>query len=123
MSFANGSVANLSYFSNGNKDLPKESIEVFSDGTVIAIDDFKTATVYGSKVSKVKGKKQDKGHRAEVAAFVDAIAKGGVTPIPFEESWEVSLATLAILESIRTGNTIRLEEFRQTVLEGSSQEA
>jgi predicted dehydrogenase/threonine dehydrogenase-like Zn-dependent dehydrogenase len=46
LSFENGSIASISYFSNGNKLLNKEFIEVFSGGTIVQIDDFKIAKNY-----------------------------------------------------------------------------
>ncbi|PLW98389.1 MAG: oxidoreductase, partial [Marinilabiliales bacterium] len=49
LAFKNGSVASISYFSNGSKKLPKEQIEVFCGGTVAQIDDFNTLTIYGDK--------------------------------------------------------------------------
>ncbi|MEP7171018.1 MAG: bi-domain-containing oxidoreductase, partial [Bacteroidota bacterium] len=44
LAFENGSVANISYFSNGNKNLPKEYLEVFHSGSVTVINDFISMT-------------------------------------------------------------------------------
>jgi predicted dehydrogenase/threonine dehydrogenase-like Zn-dependent dehydrogenase len=108
LQFENGSVASVNYFANGSKNLPKEQIEVFCGGTVARIDDFKTLTVYGrsSKTTKFKG--QDKGHAAEVTSFLDAIASGKPQPIPFEECYISSLATIKVLQSIHENRKIEL---------------
>jgi hypothetical protein len=45
--------------------------------------------------------RQDKGQRACVAAFVDAIEKGGAAPIPFEELMEVSRIAIEAAELAR----------------------
>lgn len=99
LSFENGSVANISYFSNGQKDLSKERLEVFSGGTVALIDDFKSITTYGKKVSEKKGK-QDKGHFQEVELFLASIKNGQPSPIPFEQIDHSMFVTFKVIESI-----------------------
>ncbi|MEO8087594.1 MAG: bi-domain-containing oxidoreductase [Bacteroidota bacterium] len=106
--FANGSVANISYFSNGNKNLPKEYLEVFSGGVVSVMEDFKSLKNYGKTKSETSGT-QDKGHKQEVAAFMDAIKNGKPAPIPFNDLYLSTLATFKVLESIaRCGEVIHL---------------
>lgn len=108
LKFINGSIANISYFSNGNKILPKEFIEVFSNGTSIVIDNFKRMTIYGKKVTKLKYKAQDKGHGQELIEFFNAIRYGESCPIPFEESYHSSLATFKVIQSIIENNLIKI---------------
>ncbi|MFM9028233.1 MAG: bi-domain-containing oxidoreductase, partial [Bacteroidota bacterium] len=50
--FANGSIASIDYFSNGNPHLPKERIEVFSRGSVAVIEDFRTLSLFGKATQK-----------------------------------------------------------------------
>lgn len=108
LSFENGSVANISYFSNGQKDLPKERLEVFSAGTVALIDDFKSITTFGKKVSVKKGK-QDKGHFQEVELFLASIKNGLPSPIPFEQIDHSMFVTFKVIESIAlAGKTINI---------------
>jgi predicted dehydrogenase/threonine dehydrogenase-like Zn-dependent dehydrogenase len=108
LAFANGSSANISYFSNGSKQLSKEYLEVFCNGVSVVIDDFRKMTVYGEKVRKNKLKRQDKGHAAGLKAFVGAIEAGKPAPIPFEEIFNSSKATFAVLESIRERRMVRV---------------
>lgn len=79
LGFENGSTANISYFSNGHKKLDKERLEIFCDGSIAVIDDFRTLTIYADKVTKEKGK-QDKGHAEQVRQFM-AMIKGGGAPL------------------------------------------
>ncbi|MCO6499533.1 MAG: bi-domain-containing oxidoreductase [Vicingus serpentipes] len=98
LGFENGSVASISYFSNGNKKLNKEYLEVFSGEQTIIIDDYKTMEIIG------KGKKsggQDKGHAAEVKLFLEAIKSGKELPISFEECYNSTKATFEVLEQIK----------------------
>lgn len=106
--FENGSIANISYYSNGNKNVPKERIEVFSNGAVYLIDDFKTMETFSEKgIKKTKLKAQDKGHTESFNLVMDALATGNMFPISFEDIYHSSLLTL---ETIRSINEKRLIE-------------
>lgn len=108
LKFVNGSIANISYFSNGNKMMPKELIEVLSNDTSIVIDDFKKMIIYGKKVKNVKYKGQDKGHGQELIEYFNAIRNGTACPIPFEESHHSTFATFKILQSIKENRLIEI---------------
>jgi polar amino acid transport system substrate-binding protein len=110
LAFENGSVANISYFSNGNKNVPKEFLEVFHSGNVTVIEDFISMKEYGKSVTEHNLKAQDKGHALEVKHFLDAVKSGKPTPIPFDEIYLSSLATFKTIESIsRNGEKIRID--------------
>jgi predicted dehydrogenase/threonine dehydrogenase-like Zn-dependent dehydrogenase len=108
LTFNNGSVANISYFSNGSKSLPKEYIEVFSSGVTAVIDDFKTLTIYDKKITKHKLKSQDKGHTEEVKQFIKSIKDGKSSPIPFSELYLSTKATFKVLDSIKEHRLMRM---------------
>jgi predicted dehydrogenase len=97
-----GSIATISYFSNGSKQVAKEYLEVFSSGKTAIIDDFKTLTLAGAKVQKADGK-QDKGYNQEVSRFVESITKGEEAPIAAEELFLSTLASFKVIESIQKG--------------------
>ena len=107
LKFRNGSAASVSYFSNGSKDVPKELIEVFCNGTVSQIDDFRKLEFHGKRSFRMRSS-QDKGHSNELKAFTDAITKGLPSPVSFEELYHTSLVTFSIIESIRFGRTIEI---------------
>ncbi|GAG71382.1 unnamed protein product, partial [marine sediment metagenome] len=106
LKFQNGSIANISYFSNGNKKLPKEYIEVFSGTIVFIIHDFKKLELLGRKRIVKKYKRQDKGHRNELVRFFESIRKGEPSHILFDELYHSTLATFKIIESIKQNRTI-----------------
>ena len=108
LSFNNGSVANISYFSNGSKKLEKEYLEVFSNGQVAVVDDFKKMKLYSNKVSQFKLSSRDKGHSEEVKQFLQCIKEGRPAPISFEDIYLSTLATFKILESIKKNKTIAI---------------
>lgn len=108
LGFENGSIASISYYSNGNKKLRKEYLEVFSQGQVAVIDDFTKMTVYVKRVIKSHLRKQDKGHSKEVKSFLQSIENGLPTPIPFKDIYLTTLATFKVVESLRTRQIIYL---------------
>ncbi len=101
LKFEDGSIATIHYLANGSKDFPKERIEVFAAGKVMLIDNFRTSRSFGSR-TKFKTSSQDKGHAAELRAFVDAITNNNRNrPIPLTELLEVSCAAIDADEQIR----------------------
>jgi polar amino acid transport system substrate-binding protein len=96
----NGSVATIAYYSNGNKDVSKEYIEVFNGGVIARIDDFKELVVNGPKGTRKVKSVQDKGHKAEVEAFANALRNGKPAPISFDELYNATSSTFKVLESI-----------------------
>lgn len=109
LSFENGSIATINYFSNGNKSLAKEYIEVFCGGNVAIIDDFKQLTIHGKSVKKIKQGGQDKGHANEMNLFLEAIRQGKQFPVSFEDCYLSTLATFKALESIDQNRKIVVE--------------
>ncbi len=109
LKFEDGSIGTIHYLANGNEHFPKERVEVFSEGKIFVIDNFKRLIGYGSKV-KLKSFKQDKGHAKEVETFIHSISNGLDSPIPFEELIEVTLASFAAVKSARIGEPVKLHE-------------
>ena len=110
--YRNGSVGSINYFANGSKLLPKEYVEVHGHGVSAVLQDFKELTVYGKgKPSKKKLLVQDKGQKNEVRLFLEAVRNHTAPPIPVEDLFCTSKACFAILESLRTGSPIRLQDW------------
>lgn len=109
LGFDNGSIAGISYFSNGNKELDKEYLEIFAAGVVLQLNDFRELTVYGKTKKTHSLGRQDKGHKHEVSAFIDAIKNGQSSPILFDEIYHSMLATFKVRESVaQQGRLIEL---------------
>lgn len=109
LSFENGSIANICYFSNGNKNVPKERIEVFCGSSYYLIDDFMSMTTITDKgEQKFKLKSQDKGHSKQFDLILAALETKQSFPIAFEEIYHSSLLTLLALESMSGSRSIQL---------------
>ncbi|MBP9027088.1 MAG: bi-domain-containing oxidoreductase [Phycisphaerae bacterium] len=109
LGFEDGSVGTVNYFANGSKAYPKEQLEVFSEGRVLRLDNFRRVSGYGfGKFKQLKSVRQDKGHAAEFAAFVQRVTTGGPALIPLDELVNVTLATFAAMTAARERRTIDL---------------
>ena len=98
--FADGSIGTVHYFANGSKTYPKERLEVFVEGRVLQLDNFRRLRGYGwPGFRKMNLWRQDKGQTACAATFVNAVKNGDAPPIPIGELLEVSRATIALAES------------------------
>lgn len=104
LSFADGSIGTVHYFANGCKAFPKERLEVFAAGRVLQLDNFRRLTGFAwPGFAKMNLWKQDKGQKACAAAFVQAVAAGGASPIPFEELLEVARVTIDAADQCEGG--------------------
>jgi predicted dehydrogenase/threonine dehydrogenase-like Zn-dependent dehydrogenase len=117
VSLSDGSIGTVNYFANGSKSYPKEQMEVFSEGRVLKLDNFRRMDGYGFRgFHKLKSWRQDKGHAREFAVFIDHLAQGGPPLIPVTELVNVTLASFAAMTSAREGRTVRLaDEYRDMV--------
>jgi predicted dehydrogenase len=126
--FANGSEGTISYLANGDRAFSKERIEVFGGGSTAVLEDFRRLELVrdGRKEILRSRWRQDKGHRGEWAAFVQAVQRQSQVPIPFEELVCSMLATLRLDESALTGKRLAvsgaafLESAQRTVSINSS---
>jgi len=112
LSFVNGSVGSIAYAADGSPRLPKERLEVFSRARTAVLDDYKSIDLLGpSGRTRRRSRAQDKGHSQEIVAFIEG-ARRGELPVPLAEVANVSVATLAVAESLRTGRPVRLAAFQ-----------
>jgi predicted dehydrogenase/threonine dehydrogenase-like Zn-dependent dehydrogenase len=99
LEFSDGSTGVVHYLANGSKNFPKERVEVFSEGRILVLDNFKLLRGYGWKgFNKLGLSRQDKGHNAEIAAFITRVAAGGEPLIPMSELVEATLASFTAVE-------------------------
>jgi predicted dehydrogenase/threonine dehydrogenase-like Zn-dependent dehydrogenase len=98
LNFADGSIGTIHYFANGTKAFPKERLEVFAEGRVLQLDNYRRLTGFGwPGFKKMNLWRQDKGQKACAAAFIESLRQGGRAPIPFEELLEVSRVTIELV--------------------------
>jgi predicted dehydrogenase/threonine dehydrogenase-like Zn-dependent dehydrogenase len=108
--FGNASSSIITYATGGNVRFPKETFDAAGSGSSARLDNFRKATIWtgrGHRTTRARGG-QDKGQRAELAAFVQACVTGTAMPIPLETLVAVTKATIAVDESLSSGKPERI---------------
>ncbi len=96
--FEDGSIGVLYYLTTGDPTVPKEYLEVHGIGRSAILRDFRELElVAGGKHTTHKAAGQDKGHRNELRAFVEAVKAGREMPIPLD--WAIA-NTRVTLEAV-----------------------
>jgi predicted dehydrogenase/threonine dehydrogenase-like Zn-dependent dehydrogenase len=93
--FEDGSLATLTYTALGSPSRAKELLDVYVDGRVLELNDYRDLCVHGSKARGLKTRSVEKGHLQELVEFAETIADGGDWPIPL---WQQVQATRIALE-------------------------
>ena len=70
MKYKDGSIATVIYSTIGNQAYPKERVEIFNDGIVVVINDFKEIEIVGSDTKGKSLESIEKGHYEMLEAFV-----------------------------------------------------
>lgn len=109
LTFADGSVGTLVYTAMGDPSVGKESYELFSDGRVVQIEDWRTVRMTGKgKTTTKRALRADKGHKEELRAFMQACRTGSASPIAWESIEATTRATFAIEQAWVAGATVEL---------------
>jgi len=103
--FPDGSIGHVAYLANGDRNFPKERIEVFSAGSVAVLDDFRSLEmVYDGRRRVIRSPGgQDKGHMRAWEAFLDAVSSGAEPPIPYDQLIGVTWASFAAVQALSSG--------------------
>ena len=102
--FADGSNGAIAYLAEGDAGLGKERVEIFGEGKVFVIDDFRRASLYRKgKEEQINLRSQDKGQAEEVRAVCAMVLEGGPSPISLDELEATTRATFRIRDSLRSG--------------------
>jgi len=113
--FKDGSIGTLSYLANGNKSYPKEQMNLFCEGKVFDLDNYKKIDAYGS--SGMKKWSQDKGHKDEMVGFVESIKTLKENLISLESLVNTTLATFAHVRSLEENRVVHISELEDELNE------
>ena len=109
LKFKNGSNGVINYFSNGSKSYSKERLEVYSQGRILIMDNFRTTKGYGFKnFSKLKTK-MDKGHQNQFDSYLKNLKEGNESLISFESIMNTSKASIAAIDSLKSNTWESIE--------------
>jgi predicted dehydrogenase/threonine dehydrogenase-like Zn-dependent dehydrogenase len=99
--FEDGSIGNLTYTALGSPDHPKELVDIYSDGRVVQIVDFKEFQAAGCNAARVR--EHDKGHAGELAAFRRAVLGETAWPIPLWQQAQAMRIAFRVEELLQRG--------------------
>lgn len=94
--FEDGSIGVIQYLSLGNKDLPKEYLEVHFDDKSVVLDDYKSLKGYGVSFKNVEFRNDLKGHLEELKELYNCLREGKWS-ISLDEMFEVTEATFKLM--------------------------
>jgi predicted dehydrogenase len=106
--YPDGSLATITYSTDGDPRVPKETFDVSGGGRNARLDNFARATVWAgaSRDTKRSLTGQDKGQRAELDAFLDAVKLGAAMPIGLQSLVATTRASIAVGESLVSGRPV-----------------
>ena len=102
------SVGTMIYSGLGDPAYPKERIEVLAGGGVAVLDDFRSLTLSGLPGRSHKLRAQDKGHRALLDHFVEAVRGGVALTVTAEDGLMATLCARAAWRALSEATTVAL---------------
>jgi len=100
LTYADGSIAHVTYTAMGAPGHPKERVEVYGGGWVFTIEDYKRLVVEGPKSYVIEYRGPEKGHWEELVEFSNWLRGQAPPPIELASQLETTLATFAAYEQI-----------------------
>lgn len=100
LAFDDGSIATLTYTALGDSSYPKELMEIYVDGKVLVLEDYKSLATAGMRGSKLSFTRQEKGQTTELTEFLDLILNGGQSPMPLWQQVQATEIALTVDECI-----------------------
>ena len=101
LKFEDGSVCSLLYMALGSKNYPKERLEVFVEGKIAVLDDYKRLDILGSPLADWRSVTQEKGQLEEIIALHKMI-KNGFSEEFIEEQLQISSIVLQAEKKLMT---------------------
>ena len=96
LTYPDGSIAKITYATTGDPRYPKEVLEVFGDGKVARMENFKRTEVWrGGKCRRTRTATVDKGQKPELEAFIQAVRTAAAMPVTFDSLVATTACTLA----------------------------
>jgi predicted dehydrogenase/threonine dehydrogenase-like Zn-dependent dehydrogenase len=100
VTYADGSVCTLTYTALGHRAHPKERLDVYFDGAVATLDDYKSIVIEGGRRAAWKSRTSEKGHVEELRAVAECLSAGGEWPISLAEQLRAMRIAFAVEEML-----------------------
>ncbi len=102
LEFPDGSLGTITYVASGDRALAKERLEVHGGGRSAVLENFRRLDLFedGRRSRHRERFTQDKGHAAELRAFVEAVRDGTAEPLPFADSVSTTRVTFELQRAL-----------------------
>lgn len=100
VAYDDGSVCNLIYTALGHTGYPKERMDIFGEGKVIALDDYRSLSVTGMKGVDWHAQTQDKGQLDELRSLADCLRRNKPWPISLEQQLSATRTSHRVEEAL-----------------------
>ena len=100
ISYADGSVCSLTYTALGDKGFAKETMEIFADGKVISLEDYKSLSISGGKHKGWRSTTQHKGQLEELKALADTLLRNQPWPMTLDEQIQATRISFEVERQI-----------------------
>lgn len=101
ITYDDGSVCTLTYTALGNRSHPKETMEIFCDGKVISMQDYKSLSMVGGKAPSWRSASQQKGQLEELQALANCLLNGSEWPIPLEDQLAAARVAFEVEDQLK----------------------
>jgi predicted dehydrogenase len=110
LTLSDGSAGTITYTALGDRSFPKETLQIFADGAVLSLCDFKSLQLYhGGRCKKLYHGAMDKGFDNEMKHFHRRFREGQPAT-EVESFFHSSLVSILALRSLKTGKTIDIPQ-------------
>jgi predicted dehydrogenase len=100
--YSDGSLCSVTYTSLGSKDFPKERMEIFCDGAVIELDDYRSLKITGRNAGNWSAAAPAKGQFQELQAVGEWFRSPGPSwPISLSDQLAVSRVALEVERQLK----------------------
>jgi predicted dehydrogenase len=108
-SFADGSIANLTYCTVGSRTSGGERVEAFVPGVGVSAENFRESVVRAGLVSKSSSWFAEKGYEDQMKSFFSALRLGKSADITVRDGVRSTLGCLRMLQSAREHSPCSLD--------------
>ena len=92
-------MATLLYTALGSPDFGKEYMELYADGKVLVLDDYRALRVHGAAAKGWTASVQDKGHLEELRVFAFYLKDCARSIIPMDDLYNVTRVSFVVAKS------------------------
>ncbi len=106
--FEDGSIGNIFYTTVGSRSYSRERVEIFCDGRVAVINDFRRTEFFGDRGRKFQTISQDMGYENELKHFLEVVKDKQPLSLTYEEIYYSTLAIFKAAESLNKHSSVNL---------------